>query len=232
MKALLLAESSPSTPGGSPSSEARQDDAAEQQNSTLQIRIHGVDGRVFTFTEDDPSMVRRIVLDSQRPDFFKQERIAIAGQHSVTLLVLSNVARIDLAGEALAMGKPPYGIRDVVELPEDEFFCQVEARDLMHVERRRVHLPPGGTAAAFVDIQLARDQHIYLKFRITDVLPAERMQRIRSFLGSPGLSFRLAGGGLGIPNLANAVKLTAYPGPAELPADAWSANENNGLSRE
>jgi len=44
----------------------------------------------------------------------------------------------------------------------------------------------------------------------------------------PGLSFRLAGGGLGLVNLTNAVKFTGYPGPAEVPADAWSAKEGQG----
>ena len=42
---------------------------------------------------------------------------------------------------------------------------------------------------------------------------------------SPGVSFRLAHGGLGIANLTNAVQFTGYPGPAQVPADAWSANE-------
>jgi hypothetical protein len=54
------------------------------------------------------------------------------------------------------------------------------------------------------------------------------LQRIHSFMELPGLSFRLPSGVLGLVNLANAVKFTAYPGPAEVPADTWSANEGEG----
>src|SRR5882724_1960953 len=72
--------------------------STHEDNSKLQVRIHGVDGSLATFTQEDPAVAEHIVRDCQRPDFFKQERIAVAGQHSVTPLVLSKVARIDLAG--------------------------------------------------------------------------------------------------------------------------------------
>ena len=206
--------------------------STNEENSTLQVRIHGVDGSLATFSQDDPAVAEHIVRDCQTPDFFKQERIAVAGRHSVTTLVLSKVARIDLAGEGLPRWKPPFGIgmsiRDIVELPEQEFFYQVESRDLKHVERRRVHLSPGRPAVAFIAIQLSGGRHMYLKVEMVDALPAERLQRIRAFMELPGLSFRLVGGGLGLVNLTNAVKFTAYPGPAEVLADTWSANEGEG----
>jgi hypothetical protein len=203
-----------------------------EQNSKLRVRIHGVDGSLATFTQEDPAVVEHMVRDCQRRDFFKQERITVAGQHSVTTLVLSKVARIDFAGEGLPRWKPPFGIgmsvRDIVELPEQEFLYQMEARDLKHVERRRVRISPGNLAVAFLAIQLLGGRHLYLKVRIVDVPPAERLQRIRTFLELPSLSFQLDGGGLGLVNITNAVKFTGYPGPAEVPADAWSANEGEG----
>src|SRR6266850_5408338 len=157
--------------------------------SKLEVRIHGVDGSLVSFTQDDPAVVEHIVRDCQTPDFFRQERIAVAGEHSVTTLVLSKVSRIDLAGEGLPRWKPPSGIgmsiRDIVELPEQEFLYQVEARDLKHVQRRRVRFTPGKPAVAFIAIQLLGGRHMYLKMTIVDVLPAERLQRIRIFLELP-----------------------------------------------
>ena len=206
--------------------------STNEENSKLQVRIHGVDGSLATFTQDDPAVVEHIVRDCQNPGFFNQQRIAVAGQHSVTTLVLSKVARIDLAGEGLPRWKPPsaigMSIRDIVELPEQEFLYQVEARDLKHLERRRVRFAPGKPAVVYVAIQLVGSHHMYLKVQIVAVPRAERLQRIRSFMELPGLSFRLASGGLGLVNLKNAVKFAAYPGPAEVPADAWSANEGEG----
>jgi hypothetical protein len=215
-----------------PPVEISQSLSTNEQNSKLQVRIHGVDGSLVTFTQEDPAVVEHIVGDFQRPDFFKQERIAVAGHHSVTTLVLSKVARIDLAGEGLPRWKPPSGVgmsvRDIVELPELEFLYQVKARDFKHLERRRVRFAPGKPAVVYLAIQLVGGQHMYLKVQIVDVPRAERLQRIRSFMELPSLSFRLDGGGLGLVNLSNAVKFTGYPGPAEVPADAWSANEGEG----
>ena len=202
----------------------------------LQIRIYGVDGSLTAFTQDDPALVQRIVGDAQRPDFFAQDRITIAGQHSVATLVVSRIARLDLAGEGLSIWQQPpkfaTGLRDVVELPEQEFLYQVEARDLNHAERRQQQHKPGQTEQAFVDVQLVGGHHIYLRFQLVALLPAERLQRVRSILTLPGVSFRLAGGGVGIANLANAVKFTGYPGPPAVPADAWSATEDEGANQE
>ena len=214
---------------GSSSTWAGQGEAMKHQTRNLQICIRGVDGGLATFTQDDPAMVQRIVQDCLRPDFFKQERIAIAGQYSVTTLVVSRVARIDLVGDGPWSWDPRCGIgtsiRDIEELRKHQFFDQVEALDLKHMERPRVRFTPGKPAAAFVEIQLLGSQHVYLKFQIIDVPYPERLQRMRSFLALPGVSFRLAHGGLGIANLTNAVQFAGYPGPAQVPADAWSANE-------
>jgi len=161
-----------------------------------------VDGSLVTFTQEDPAVVEHIVGDCQPPDFFKQERIAVAGLHSVTTLVLSKVARIDLAGEGLPRWKPPsrvgMSVRDIVELPEQEFLYQVEARDFKHLERRRVRFAPWKPAVVYLAIQLVGGHHIYLKVQIMDVPRVERLQRIRSFMELPGLAFRLASGGLGL----------------------------------
>ena len=212
--------------------EISQSFLTKEQNSKFKVRIHGVDGSLVTFTQEDPAVVDHIVGDCQRPDFFRQERIAVAGHHSVTTLVLSKVARIDLAGEGLPRWRPPsgvgMGVRDIVELPEQEFLYQVEARDFKHLERRRVRFAPGKPAVVYLAIQLLGGHHIYLKLQIVDVPRAERLQKLRAFMELPGLSFRLDGGGLGLVNLTNAVKFSAYPGPAEVLADTWSANEGEG----
>ncbi len=204
----------------------------QEKTSELQVRVHGVDGSLTTFTQDDPAVAEHIVRECQTRVFFKQERVAVAGQHSVTTLVLSKITHIDLVGEELPPWKPPSGfgtsIRDIVEMPGQEFLYQVEARDLKHLERRRVRFAPGKPAAVYVAIQLVGGRHMYLKVQIVDVPRAERLQEIRAFMELPGLSFRLLDGGLGLVNLANAVKFSSYPGPAEVPTHTWSADEGEG----
>jgi hypothetical protein len=72
---------------------------------------------------------------------------------------------------------------------------------------------------------MVNGRHVYLKFHGVAALPVERLQRVHSFLTLPSLSFRMPGGGRGILNLSKAAKFTACPGPAEVPSDAWPANE-------
>ena len=60
-------------------------------------------------------------------------------------------------------------IRDIVELPEQEFLYQVEARDFKHLERRRVRFAPGKPAVVYLAIQLVGGHHMYLKVLIMDV---------------------------------------------------------------
>jgi endonuclease V-like protein UPF0215 family len=61
-------------------------------NPKLEIRVHGVDGSQTAFTQEEPAVVQRIIRESQRLNFFAQERIIIAGQSSVTTFVVSKIA--------------------------------------------------------------------------------------------------------------------------------------------
>jgi len=202
------------------------------QNPRLQIRVHGVDGSVATFTQDEPAFVKRILADCQNGHLFSRERITIAGQHAVTTFVASKIARIDLGYERFSDWKLPLGIEDIVELTEPEFLYQGYLLDLEHLDRRRQQLTMGDCDVGLVNIEMAGGRHVFLKIESVVGLPADHMQRIHSFLAAPSLSFRLEGGGLAFVNLANAMRFTVYPGPPEVPTDAWSAEQENGRDNE
>ena len=200
---------------------------SDRLNPELQISIHGADGSLSTFTQDEPALVQRIIKESQRPEFFAQGRIILAGQFSLTTFVVSNIARIDLAGEGISAWKPKPSSEapDLVEISQQEFLGEAEDRELQHVERPKRQHAPGQQFVGYLDIQMVNGRHVYLKFHGVAALPAERLQRVHSFLTLPSLSFRMPGGGRGILNLSKAAKFTACPGPAEVPADAWVAKE-------
>jgi hypothetical protein len=202
------------------------------RNPRLQIRVHGVDGSIATFTQDKPALVRRILEDCQNPHFFTQDRITIAGQHSVTTFAASNIARIDLGYKEFSDWKFPQGIRNIVELKEPEFLYQAALFDLVHLERRQQRRTVGGPVVVFLDIAILGGRHMFLKIMAVEELPADRLQRVHSFLAAPSLCFRRQSGGLAIVNLAHAVRFTIYPGLPEVPTDAWSANEENGHDNE
>ena len=199
----------------------------KQPGSELQIHIQGIDGASSIFTQDDPALSEGIINESQRPDFFAQERIIIAGRSSLTTFAPSKIARIDLTGEGISLWKPkvPFKAPDLIEISESDFLLGLEERDLKRVERKKQQRAPGQRFVGFLDIQMVGGRHMYLRIIGEELLPADRMQRIKFYLTARSLSFRLPGGGIGVANLANAVKLTAQPGPAEVPNEAWLANE-------
>lgn len=199
-----------------------------QPSPILQMRIHGVDGASSVFTQDDTAIAERIVNESQHAGFFTQERIVIAGRSSLTTFVTSQITRIDLIGEGISVRKlkAPFKAPYLIEISEPDFLIGLEERDLKHTERKKQQRAPGQRFEGLLDIHMVGGHHLYLKIVGETLLPAERMQRINFFLTAGSLSFRLPDGGLGVVNLANAVKITSYPGPAEVPNDAWPANEN------
>src|SRR5882724_3564008 len=197
-------------------------------NPRLRICVHGVDGSVATFTQDKPALMRRILEDCQNPHFFTQDRITIAGQHSVTTFAASNIARIDLDYKRFSDWRFPQGIRNITELTEPEFLYHASLLDLEHLEQRRQPRAAGGPVVGFLDIEMLGGRHLFLKILAIEELPADRLQRIHSFLAAPSLSFRLQSGGLAIVNLAHVVRFTSYPGLPEVPTDAWSADQENG----
>lgn len=199
-----------------------------QPKPVLQIRVHGVDGASSVFTQDDTTIAERIINESQHPGFFAQERIIFAGRSSLTTFAASKITRIDLMAEGISVRKlkAPFKAPYLIEISETDFLLGLEERDLKHTERKKQQRTPGQRFEGFLDIHMVGGHHVYLKVIGETLLPAERMQRVNFFLTARSLSFRLADGALGIVNLANAVKLTSCPGPAEVPNDAWPANEN------
>ena len=193
----------------------------------LQISIHGTDGSLSTFTLHDPASIQRILNELQHSHFFTRERIIIARHSSLIDLVVSKIARIDLAGEGLAGWNPksPPDGPEFIEISEHEFLSELETRELDQVERSQRQLATGERFARLVDVHLPSGQHIYLKLHGVTALAAERLQKIHYFLTLPGLWFRSPGAGFGIVHLSAAIKFTAYPGPPEVPAEAWLANK-------
>ena len=198
------------------------------QNTMLQIRIHGIDGASSLFAQNDAALTERIITDAQHPGFFAQERIIIAGRSSLTTFVASKITRLDLTGEGVSVRKTkaPFKAPYLLEISESDFLLALEERDLKHTERKKQQRAPGQRFEGFLDIKMIGGQHLYLKVIGEAALPAERMQRISFYLSARSLCFRLPDGGLSVVNLNNAVTFTSHPGPAEVPNDAWSANES------
>jgi len=192
--------------------------------SYLEIRIHGANGSVKTFVQDDQSLASHI-LDGLHPArMFVTGKITIAGEYSLTAFVASKVTRIDFVSDEFACWSFPSEVSDLVELSEDEFHQRLHKNGLAQMEKREKPQTPGDFAVRFLHVEMLGGQHIFLAIEFVVELPAERLNKIHFLLLAPALHFRLRQGGVGVLNLANMVRFTTYPGPDRTPADAWPAH--------
>jgi hypothetical protein len=194
----------------------------------MEIRIHTCGGAVETFFQDNPALAGRIVKAIQSTKVFATNHITIAGEYSLTTFVASRVNRVDLIGEEIPAWKHPDDILDVVELSEDEFRERSHLNEPARLERRRSPKQTGEFAVVFVEVEMSGGIRIFLAAKIKVVLPAERLQRLRTLFSAAAVHFRMRQGGTAILNLTNLVRFTLNPGPDVTPIDAWPAHHQSG----
>jgi hypothetical protein len=196
----------------------------QNTTSALEIRIHGSDGSVQTFVQEDAALADSIMNEVQPGRLFATSKVVIAGNYSLTAFVPSKLLRIDFVREGFACWGFPAGIIDSIELSETEFREKTHLDDEEHLEERAKTRVPGEFAVGFLDIEMVGGQHLYLAVEFVVGLPAERLQRINLLLSAPSIHFRMREGGIGVLNLGNLVRVTILPGPSEAPANSWPAH--------
>ena len=200
------------------------------KTSPLEIRIHGVRGTVETFIQPDAALADRIFKSVKPARLFAANKVVIAGTYSLTAFVPARLTRIDFIAEGVACWKFPVGISDLIELSEDEFREHAHRGDPEHSEKRDQRRVSGDLHVGFLEIEMVGGQHVFLGLESLVELPAERLKRVNFLLSAPSLHFRLRQGGIGVLNLGNLARFTAYPGPSQAPADAWPAHHKKGLT--
>jgi hypothetical protein len=189
---------------------------------SLQIRIHGIDGTVATFTQTDPDVVNRTLGELNPAQILTQTKITIAGNHSVTTFIPPLIARIDLITDRLSVWDFPFAIGALVELTETEF------HKFLHDLQRRVQIRASDDFPVFLDLQMVNGQRLFLWMEIIAGLPADRLLRIYSLLKERSLVFGLRTGGIGILNPANLVRFSVHPDLLSALAKAGPAHQTNG----
>jgi hypothetical protein len=194
----------------------------QDANTSLQIRIQGVDGSVATFTQNEPDVVNRTLDEINPARILTQTKISIAGNHSITTFIPSLVTRIDLITDRLSVWDYPFVIGALVELTEAEF------HRFLHDLQQRGQPCTSGDFPVFLEIEMVNGQRSFLWMEIVAGLPAERLLKIYSLFKERSLIFGLRAGGIGVLNLANMVRFTVHPDPLAGPEEAWPAHQTNG----
>ena len=197
----------------------------------LLIRVHVTDGSVESFIQPDESKAEQIWQGVDPAHLFAQPRLVIAGTHSKSVFVCPEIVRIDFIQQNCGCWEFPEGYADVVELSEADFrkHAHLDQPDLM--PQREQPTSVGDLLVSFLKLQFKRNPPIYLMAEFSVKLPAESQSFMRFLLSKTGFHMRLAGGGVGVVNLANLTGYTAYPGVAQIPADSWLAEPISEASR-
>src|SRR5262249_8071651 len=154
---------------------------------------------------------------------FASSRLVIAGTHSKSVFVCSEIVRIDFVQQTFGCWEFPGGYADVVELTEADFreHAHLDRPDLM--SRREQRTPVGDLLVSFLKLQFRGCPPIFLMAEFPVKLPAENQSFMRFLLSKTAFHMRLRGGGIAVVNLANLTGYTVFPGVAQIPVDSWIA---------
>ena len=122
------------------------DERLSNATETVQIRVHGIDGSIRTFTQRFGSLVGQTLNWFQPTYIFAQKRIEIPDERSLTTFFSSQVTRIDLITEPRSNWSFPPDLVEAVELSERAFRALAQPQQ----PRERQETPPSRDNAAMV----------------------------------------------------------------------------------
>ncbi len=189
--------------------------------TSIELHIHSVDGRVSRFVQNEPEAVGRLFDHIHPGHIFEQRQLVVASGHSLAIFPCAAVVRVDLVMEGFPDWEFHHGLSDVQEITEAEF------RERYHPElHSREHpLPPGAPVVAYAEIELANAERLFSEVHthVETRLPVEQSMFFQQILTGPSLYSRRRGGGAILVNPASIVRMTFYPGPLTMPANALPA---------
>jgi hypothetical protein len=190
------------------------------------LRIHLSDGSVESFIQPDEEKAREIWMSTEPARFFTQPRLVIAGEHSKSVFVCSEIVRLDFLDPTCACWKFPEDTYDIVELSPKDFAnrAHLNRPELMPKREQSAHVHVGDLMVSFVKLYFRNHPPVYVMFEISVKLRVDSQSYMRFLLSKTGFQMRLGGhNGVSLVNLAHLAGYAAYPGVAPLPVDAWSA---------
>ncbi len=194
----------------------------------LEIQVHLSDNNIACFRQSNPEVVQGILAHLQPDKIFTQRQLILADDHSVTVYPCSAVARVDFVMEGYPNWPFHRNVTDIVEITRDEFQARYDPQTLRAGRR----FLPGETACAFGEMELANGQSIFREVHYLvppsepgqERLPMDRNVFFHQLFTAPSLHMRRRGGGGILINPAHLLRVTFYPGPSDVPENAWNVN--------
>ena len=189
----------------------------------LLLRIHLSDGTVESFVQVDRVKAQQIWQGTEPVRLFSQQRLVIAGTHSKSVFVCSEIVRVDFLGYSPATWQFPESYSDVVELTEKDFRKNARLDQPELMPKREHPTPAGDPLVSFLKLCFRNNAPVFLMVEFAVKQPVENQSFMRFLLSKTAFHMRLVGGGVGVVNLAHLAGYTVYPGVAQIPGDSWVA---------
>lgn len=189
----------------------------------IHIRVQLSDGSAEFFIQPDYLKAKAIWenLDSAR--LFAQRRLIIAGTHSKSVFVTSEVVRIDFPELPGWHCQFPEGFFNLVELSEAQFRKQAHLNEPQLRPKRENRAAVGDSLVSFLKLLFRNGPPIFMMVELSVKLPIENQSFMRFLLSKGGFCMRRSDGGISIVNLAGLAGYTAFPGVPQIPSDSWLA---------
>ena len=193
------------------------------KSSGLRLRVHLSDGSVESFFQADKAKAEQIWQSVEPERLFARQRLVIAGMRFKSVFVCSEIVRVDFIEPTRVCWQFPEAFSDVVELSEHDFRKNARLDHPELMPKREQPTLAGDPLVSFLKLRFSGNPPIYLMAEFSVKLPVENHSYMRFLLSKTGFHMRLAGGGVGVVNLAHLAGYTAYPGVAQVPSDSWEA---------
>ncbi len=197
--------------------------SVRQEAPALVIRVHLTDESIESFSISDKRKAEETWSRIEPKRLFAQPRLVIAGEHSKSVFICSEIVRIDFIQECFGCWEFSEGYSDVIELSEANFRKHIRVDQPELMPRREQSTPVGDLLVSFLKLGFRHILPIHLMAEFSVRLPIENQSFLRFALSKSSFHMRLVDGGVGLLNLANLIGYTAYPGVPQIPADSWIA---------
>ena len=126
----------------------------------MQLRIHLVDGSVQSFSQADHAKAEQTWLSIEPARLFAQPRLVIAGTHSKSVFVCSEILRIDFVQQCFRCWEFPGGYADVVQLSEAAFRKNAHLDHPELMPKRTHPIPVGDLLVSFLELHFRKNPPI------------------------------------------------------------------------
>lgn len=201
-----------------------------QSITSLEIRIHLIDGSETRFRQTDADTARRIISQVQPERVFSLPYLAITGTSSLTGIPCPKITAIEFVTSVFPLWSFPPEITDIAEISEEGF--RAGFLSFREALKMRVKTPEvGDPYVSYGEIALSGGKKVHVEVRGVIRNVVEQRRLVHQVFTAPCLIARRREGGALLVNPANLLTVEFSPGPREAPSTAWPA-ENTALWRE